>query len=105
MRCQESGQRETTCWEGLALQELLHKLDGEELVQHGVVCQSYKIPRMSYEDIRKIMDRKLAIQMKGVLTDKEIRTIVVRWMDQRDREDLDPKVVAREVKRLEKKLD
>ena len=40
-----------------------------------------------------------------MLTDQEIKKIVDKWKDDREEEELDPKVVEREVKRLEKKFE
>jgi len=34
------------------------------------------VPRMTYEDIRSLMDKRLAQQKKGLLTDAEVAKIV-----------------------------
>ena len=73
-------------------------------VHRGMVKQNYKIPRMSYDDIRKLMDRRSTQQKKGMLTAEEIAKIVDKWKNDRELEDLDPKIVSKEVKRLERKF-
>ena len=75
------------------------------MAHHGMIRHNYKISRMSYEDIRSIMEKKQAMQKKGTLTDQEIKKIVDKWKDDREEDELDPKVVEREVKRLEKKFE
>ena len=50
------------------------------------------------------MDKKLAMQKKGILTDQEIRKIVDKWKDEREEEELDPKIIEKEVERLKKKF-
>ncbi len=51
-----------------------------------------------------LMEKKLAMQKKGLLSDQEIRRIVDKWKDKREEDNLDPGVVEREVKILEKKF-
>ena len=46
-------------------------------MHRGMVdCGTGGVPRMSYEDIREIMERRLAQQKKGLLTDSEVAKIV-----------------------------
>ena len=73
-------------------------------VHRGMVTQNYNIPRISYDDIQKLMDRRSTQQKKGMLTAEEIAKIVDKWKDDRELEDLDPKIVPKEVKRLERKF-
>ena len=63
----------------------------------------YEVPRLSYEDIKQIMERRLAQQKRGILTKSEINHIVKNWGDQRAEEDLDKAAIKCKVKRLEKK--
>ena len=51
------------------------------------------------------MEKKQAMQKKGILMDQEIKKIVDKWKDEREEEELDSKVVEREVERLEKKFE
>ena len=64
----------------------------------------YEVPRLSYEDIKQIMERRLAQQKRGILTENEINHIVKDWGDQRAEEDLDKAAIKRKVRRLEKKF-
>ena len=50
------------------------------------------------------MDKKLAMQKKGILTDQEIKKIVDKWKDKGEEEELDSKIIEKEVERLENKL-
>ena len=59
---------------------------------------------MSYEDIRGLMDKRLAMQKKGLLTDREIKKIVDKWRDDREEDELGQKIIEQEVTRLEKKF-
>lgn len=75
-------------------------------MHRGMVNEGTRgVPRMSYEDIRSIMDRKLAQQKRGILTDAEVASIVKSWQDkQLEEEEVDVEIVEREVRRLEKKF-
>ena len=64
----------------------------------------YEVPRLSYEDIKQIMERRLAQQKRGILTENEINHIVKDWGDQRAEEELDKTAIKREVRRLERKF-
>ena len=60
-------------------------------MHRGMVNEGTRgVPRMSYEDIRSIMDRKLAQQKRGILTDAEVASIVKSWQDkQLEEEEVD----------------
>lgn len=64
----------------------------------------YETPQLSYDDIKTIMERRLAQQKKGLLTDHEMSNIVKDWENQRVEEQLDKKVIAKEVKRPKNKF-
>ena len=64
----------------------------------------YEVPRLSYEDIKQIMERRLAQQNRGLLTENEINHIVKDWGDQRAEEELDKTAIKHEVRRLERKF-
>ena len=50
---------------------------------------------MSYEDIRKLMARKLANGKKKTLTDREVKAVVDQWVDSRSEEELNEAVVKK----------
>jgi hypothetical protein len=56
-------------------------------------------------DIRKLMDRHLAQQKKGLLMDAEIQKLVTEWQDVRGKAELDQETIDREVKTMEEKLN
>ena len=77
---------------------------GAGTVAHGDMLHinsNYKLPRMAYNDIQRIMQKRELQQKKGLLTDREVEVIVQKWKDDREMEELDPDTVAKEVKRLE----
>ena len=63
------------------------------------------MPRMSYEDIREHMERKLAHGKRGTLTESEVKAVVDQWVDDRSKEELNEEVVKKELKKLELKLE
>ena len=54
--------------------------------------QGYEIPRLSYADVKTIMERRLA-GSRGGISDTEIARAVKEWEDERKEEDLDPEIV------------
>ena len=88
-----------------------------ELQQHleeGVVAQPWMLSkldtkkkwaskRMTYIEIKSIIERKLAHQKRGYLTDREVQDAVAEWQDERLEEDLDSEMIAHEIKRLNEK--
>ena len=64
----------------------------------------YNTPRLSYDNIRETMERGLAQQNKGLLTENEIRHIVGDWKDQRVEYQPDTKMTAKEVSRFKIKF-
>ena len=73
-------------------------------VNNGTNVHRYEVYRLTYEDIKQIMERRLVQQKRGILTKSEINRIVKDWGDQRAEEDLDNAAIKREVKRLEEKF-
>ena len=65
--------------------------------------RGYKIPRLSYTNVKTIMERRLA-SIRGGILDEEIAKVVKEWEDKRKEEDLDPEIVRREVKKLSGKF-
>ncbi len=55
-------------------------------------------------DIRKIMDRQMVQQKKGLLMDAEIQKLVSEWQDEHCKADLNQATINREVKTMEEKL-
>ena len=105
-RCKQSSRRATTQREGQALQQLQHQM-GKGTIAHGDMLHThtnYKLPRMAYDDIRRIMQKRELQQKKGLLTDREVEVIVEKWRDDREMDELDPETVAKEVKRVEQKF-
>ena len=66
--------------------------------------KNYQIPRMSYEEIREHMSKKLNNGKRRTLTEVEVRAVVDQWMDNRSEEELNQEVVKKEIQKLEKKL-
>ena len=90
-----------------------------ELQQHleeGVVAQPWMLSkldteekwarkRMTYIEIKSVIERKLAHQKRGFLTDREVQETVAEMQDERLEEDLDSEMIAEEIKRLNKKIE
>ncbi len=55
-------------------------------------------------DIKTILDRRQALNRKGVLTDGEIKSMVKEWHDKRTEAELNHKTAEMEMKAMEKKL-
>ena len=56
--------------------------------------------RMTYAEIKSVIERKLAYQKRGFLIDREIQETVSEMQDERLEEDLDSKMIAQEMERL-----
>jgi hypothetical protein len=56
-------------------------------------------------DIRKLMDRCLAQQKKGLLMDAEMQRLVTEWQDVRGEAELNQETINREVKTMKEKLN
>ena len=66
--------------------------------------KSYQIPRMSYDEIREHMSKKLNNGKRRTLTEGEVKAVVDQWKDNRSEEELNQEVVRKEIQKLEKKL-
>jgi hypothetical protein len=55
-------------------------------------------------DIKKMLDRRQALNKKGTLTDGEIKSLVKDWHDRRSEDELNHVSVEMEMKAMEKKL-
>jgi hypothetical protein len=56
-------------------------------------------------DIKTMLDRRQALNKKGTLADREIKSLVKEWHDNRPEEELNALTVAMEMKAMEKKLE
>ncbi len=56
-------------------------------------------------DIKTMLDRRQALSKKETLTDREIKSLVKEWHDNRPEEELNALTVAMEMKAMEKKLE
>jgi len=62
------------------------------------------IPRLSYTDVKTIMERRLA-NIRGGISEDEIAKVVKEWGDERAEEELDPEIVKKEVMKLAEKFE
>jgi hypothetical protein len=99
-RQRSAAKQATTCRDG---QELLRSSQGQPLGQF--ICgQGGKLAKLNYMDIKNMLDRQQALNKKGTLTCREIKSLVIKWHDKRAEEDLNALTVAMEMKAMEKKL-
>jgi hypothetical protein len=78
---------------------------GKPLGKKDNVCFRKEASQLNYMDIRKIMDRRLVQQKKGLLTDAEIQKLVTEWQYVRGKAELNQATINREVKTMEEKLN
>jgi hypothetical protein len=62
------------------------------------------LAKLNFMDIKKILDRRQALNKKGTLTNREIKSLVKDWHDRRSEEELNHVSVKIEMKAMEKKL-
>jgi hypothetical protein len=55
-------------------------------------------------DIKKMLDRRQALKNKGVLTDREIKSLVQDWHNKRSEKQLNQESVKMEMRAMEKKM-
>jgi hypothetical protein len=67
--------------------------------------QGGKRAKLNYMDIKTMLDRRQALNRKETLTDREIKSLVKEWHDNRPEEELNALTVAMEMKAMEKKLE
>ena len=60
---------------------------------------------MKYTDIKDILKKRLHQQKKGLLNDGEIKEIINKWQAECERKEYDDEIIAKEVKKLEKKFE
>ena len=93
----------------LSLLELQKHLGEGEVAQPWMLSkldssEKWARKRMTYVEIKSVIERKLAHQKRGFLTDREIQETVADIQDERLEEDLDSEMIAQEIKRLNEKL-
>jgi hypothetical protein len=59
---------------------------------------------MNFLDIKQILDRKAALNKKGILLDQEIKSLVKEWHDTRTEAKLNKVTVRMETKALKSKV-
>ena len=59
--------------------------------------KNYHIPRMSYDEIREHMSKKLNNGKRRTLTEVEVKAVVDQWKDNRSEEELNQEVVRKEI--------
>ena len=59
---------------------------------------------MTYIEIKSIIERKLARQKRGYMSEREVQDAVAEWQDKRIEEELDSEMIAHEIKRLNDKM-
>ena len=93
-----------------SLLELQQHLEEGEVAQPWMLssldtAEKWARKRMTYVEIKSIIERKLAHQKRGFLTDREIQETVAEMQDERLEEDLDSEMMAQEIKRLNEKME
>ena len=73
-------------------------------VNNSTTGRRCEVPSLSYEDIKRIMEHRLAEQKRGILTKSEINHIIKDWEDHRLEENLDKSAIKHKVKRPEKRF-
>jgi hypothetical protein len=63
-----------------------------------------KLAKLNYMDIKQMLDRQIVPNVKGTLTDGEIRSLVKERHNQRTEDELNSTTVEMELKAMEKKL-
>jgi len=60
------------------------------------------LTKLNYMDIKKMLDRRQALNKKGILTNGEIKSLVKEWHDRRTEAELNHLSVEMEMKAMEK---
>jgi hypothetical protein len=63
-----------------------------------------KLAKLNYMDIKQMLDRQIVQNKKGTLMEREIRSLVKEWHDQRTEDKLNSATVEMELKAMKKKL-
>ena len=88
----------------LSLLELQQHLGEGEVAQPWMLSkldtsEKWARNRMTYVEIKAVIEHKLAHQKRGFLTDREIQETVADIQDERLEEDLDSEMIAQEIKK------
>ena len=90
-------------------------LELQQQLEEGVVAQPWILSkldtdeqwarkRMTYIEIKSTIERKLTLQKRGYLTDREVQEAVAEIQDERLEEELDSEMTSHEIKRLNEKM-
>ena len=63
-----------------------------------------KLAKLNYMDIKQMLNRQIVQNKKETLTDRQIRSLVKDWHDQRMEDKLNSATVEMELKAMKKKL-
>ena len=93
----------------LSLLELQKHLGEGEVAQPWMLSdldasEKWARNRLTYVEIKAIIEQKLAHQKRGFLSEREIQDTVNDIQDERLEEDLDSEMIAQEIKRLNEKM-
>ena len=95
-KCRSLGDLSLQLEEGVVAKEwMLSVLDNYSSSNKG---------RMTYLDMKFVIERRLAYQKNGFLTEAEIESSVKEFQDLRSEEDLDTEVVKEEIERFNRKM-
>ena len=64
--------------------------------------QGGELSKLNYMEIKTMLDRGQALNKKGTLTDREIKSLVQEWHVSRPEEELNALMMAMEMKLMEK---
>jgi hypothetical protein len=64
-----------------------------------------QLANLNYMDIKKMLDRQQALNNKGVLTDREIKSLVRDWHDKRSEKELNQESVEMEMRAMEREIN
>jgi hypothetical protein len=97
-----AAEQATTCRDNQGLLQSFQS-QGQPL-GYSMCRQGGKLAKLNYMDIKKMLDRRQALNKKGTLTDGEIKSLVKDWHDRRSEEELNHVSVEMEMKAMKKKL-
>jgi hypothetical protein len=63
-----------------------------------------QLAKLNYIGIKKMLHKRQALNNKGALTDREVKSLVKDWHDRRSEKELNQESVEIEMKAMEKKL-
>jgi hypothetical protein len=63
--------------------------------------QGGQLAKLNYMDIKKMLDRQQALNKKGTLTEREIKSLVREWHNSRLEEELNHVTIETKMKAME----